>query len=263
MPIIVSYFTNVGTSLQSNEDSLVIDDHVISGISMDSPLTEMLVDNSLHLLCIADGIGGHLYGDIAGKMVLEYMKNKRQFIQNQEDVIQTINEAKISLNEFISENPTYYNFGTTIAGILINQTKCIFFNSGDSRIYSLNCGFFKRITHDHSLVETLYSQRFITEDEMRTHPQKNVLTSAILGDLSPDRPEVFIKEFILQGDDLLFICSDGIWETLSIDEIEEIYNKNGFNGFSKGIFNACMKGKARDNISMIAVYNHSKEVSSL
>jgi len=263
MPIIVSYFTNVGTSLQSNEDSLVIDDHVISGISMDSPLTEMLAENSLHLFCIADGIGRHSYGDIAGKMVLEYMKNKRQFIQNQDDVIQTINEAKISLNEFISKNPTYYNFGTTIAGILINQTKCIFFNSGDSRIYSLNCGFFKRITHDHSLVEALYSQRFITEDEMRTHPQKNVITSAILGDLSPERPEVFIKEFILQGDDILFICSDGIWETLSLDEIEEIYNKNGFNGFSKGIFDACMKGKARDNISMIAIYNHSKEVSSL
>ena len=263
MSIIVSYFTNNGEILDTNEDSLLINDQVISGTSMRFPKTEISADYPFHLFCIADGIGGHLFGGIAGKMVLEYMKKKRQFIQNQDDVIKTIYEAKISLNEFISKNPNYYNFGSTSAGILIDETKCIFFNSGDSRIYTLNCGFFKRITHDHSLVEALYSQRYITEDEMRTHPQKNVITSAIMGDLSLERPEVFIEEFILQGDDILFICSDGIWETLSLDGIEEIYNTNGFNGFSKGIFDACMKGKARDNISMIAICNHSKEVSSL
>ena len=113
------------------------------------------------------------------------------------------------------------SMGATIAGAAIDRgKKTVFaFNLGDCRVYRFRGGFLDKLTHDHSRVQELFDRGEISEEEMRTHPHKNVVTAGVTAD-DPSASALFCREFPLQEGDKFFACSDGVWEALPIDEIE-------------------------------------------
>ena len=147
MSLIVTcyYFTNTGKSRENNEDSLLIDDFIVSNVSMVKSVKKEFKDNH-HIFCVADGIGGHKKGEVASFEILSFLLQNIWTNGNLSNLPDLITHAKFHLNEIVSKNPDLFNFGATIAGIGIVDTNLIIFNSGDSRVYRLNEIFFERIT---------------------------------------------------------------------------------------------------------------------
>ncbi len=249
----VFYFTHAGGVRPNNEDGLLISNRIICEKSMDS--AEFCIPNTQKtIFCVADGIGGSDKGEIASKIVLSHLDSHYSEISDEESAISVLTTAKIELDRYAEENPESFNLGCTIAGILIVRQSVVVFNAGDCRVYRIRDHYFERITRDHSIVQSLYENGTITEEEMRHHPRKNVVTSSLSGDGSPYSLKINVKTLPLREDDRFFICSDGIWSCFSHDDLEMIYERYQGIEFCSRLLIAALARRASDNISVILVH---------
>ena len=120
---------------------------------------------------------------------------------------------------------------------------------GDSRIYRIRKNIIRRITTDHSYVETLVKDGKITREEAFYHPKKNMLIKA-LGCTEKIEPDITVKEF-LPGD-IILMCSDGLTNMLKEEEIYKIINEDKEKACSNLISKANEHG-GLDNISVILI----------
>ena len=246
----IEYITNTGLTRDQNEDSLLIDDLLMSSNSMNA--VEYLTIEKEKILCVvADGMGGHAKGEVASKFVLAKLKNnidKLNDAESLEKVLLTINEDMI---KFAEENEEYLNMGTVLAGVLIIDKKLIVFNVGDCRVYENNFGYSNQLTKDHTLVYSLYESGQITFNEILDHPKKNVVTSAFVANKAQSLNQIYIKGINMPSKGIeLLICSDGLWESMPESEIEQCFQ-------SETILECLMKktlsSGANDNFSGIYI----------
>lgn len=140
----------------------------------DNFITEKL--NELFLFAVADGLGGHSFGEVASKIAIgelkEVFKRKGQ---------QSLNEGFTKANQtiFTENDRRQTNMGTTLVACLINETThdCVIANVGDSRAYFFSDTIWK--TKDHSEVQALIDNGIISQDEAFQHPKKNILTRSL------------------------------------------------------------------------------------
>ena len=246
------YFTNNGGVRPNNEDSLLIQDILINTISMEKPGSLETTFQDI-CFCVADGIGGEKKGEVASGIVLSAVRDYQALITSENQVSDALYQAKEQLEKYVLENPDAINLGSTIAGICIRGEGVIAFNAGDCRVYRINGRYFEQITRDHSVVQALYDEGIITEDEMQHHPRRNVVTSSVSGDGIPDSIQVFTNEARLRDNDVFFICSDGIWGCFTHDELEMIYQKFQGYEYCEKLLIAAIARRASDNISAILV----------
>lgn len=247
------FFTHIGGVRVKNEDSLLISQTIFSDVSMEGP--EIIrTDYSHNIYCVADGIGGEQKGEVASHMVLSGLYEYQDTITDGSTLLDTLYLAKEQLDAYAMDNPEAFNLGCTLSGLCIRGKTGLAFNVGDCRVYRITDGKFELITRDHSVVQTLFEEGVISEDEMRHHPKRNIITSSISGDGRPDSIKVFTTEIDLRTDDKFFICSDGIWGCFSHAELEMIYER--FQGFEycEKIQTAAIARRASDNISAILVH---------
>ncbi len=244
----VCYITNVGKVRYRNEDALLINGKVIAKESMNTPACEEASSFPL-LLAVADGMGGHACGDEASRLVLEFLKDK--YPKDAEGVSKIIKESKKFLDEFIESGHEFcYGMGTALAGVYFYpDKKAIVFNVGDCRVYRFREGKLELLTRDHTFLFRLYEEGKISYDELRTHPERNILESAIMGGY-PDIPEVFVREVDYKSGDRFLACSDGLWEALSFNEKVECLRKESIKEASDCLFSLAYQD-GRDNISFI------------
>ncbi len=200
-------FTSPGAEKRLNED--VIELHEIEG-------------GILAVLC--DGIGGNNAGDLASRFAL---KSALQFFSasKSEDYLErvklTIEEAnRFVLNHSFSRNPQK-NMATTLELVFIKDNTVYFGHIGDSRIYHLKSKRLSQLTKDHSLVQKLLDEGYITHKQAANHPQRHVIVKA-LGDnenIEPDLSKIRLKE---SEDNRIFLCSDGLTNLICNAELEEI-----------------------------------------
>jgi|APHM01.1.fsa_nt_gi Serine/threonine protein phosphatase len=186
----------------------------------DSILVAQLGDNK-YLLAVADGMGGHTAGDIASETATEAL---HQAIEELEEYTeQSVTDAMITANQavqdFASKNPDLQGMGTTLVAAVIENESMILSNIGDSRGYLIDEKI-EQVTVDHSLVQELVEQGNITEQEAETHPQSNVLSQALGTDGSVE-PDCYHREL---GSQTLLLCSDGLTEEVTDEQIQEIIN---------------------------------------
>ena len=244
------FFTNKGGVRTNNEDGLVIPGTLISDLSMTIPESyHGEVTNAI--FCVADGIGGEQKGEVAAQLVLTHLRDHYTEVSDEESFISVVYAAKDQLEAYVAKNPGSSNLGCTLAGVIIQEDKAHVFNIGDCRVYRINGKFFERITKDHSVVQHLLEEGVITEDEMRYHPRKNIVTSSISGDGIKDSINVWFKTIALRDQDMFFICSDGIWECFSLDELEMIFQKHPGYAFCEKVLIASLARQSSDNVTAI------------
>ena len=251
------FCTNKGLKRSSNQDSVLIDKFCLTG-SMDLPIG-MTVDKFPLIFAVADGMGGHAGGEKASYMVVDNLKDL-DFLNLANNSEEEINE--ILHNHFIASQgcmdalvekfPNLKGMGTAVAGVIIYSSKCIIFNSGDCRVYQFNNGYLRKLSHDHSLVQQLYDLGQINEDDMRTHPKSNVLTSAVIAGEPKESIKIYSKTFPLRKEMFFLICSDGIWDFMSADDLESCYS-NDIVKTGHCLFNKVMKTECGDNFSFILI----------
>jgi serine/threonine protein phosphatase PrpC len=223
MRIRIGKRTDVGMVREFNEDSV---------LALTLERVRASVPETISLLAVADGMGGHAAGDIASSLAIDTLaaqmvtqlltphltnhtetttEHAREWLAT---AIQAANAAILAYRHSIGNN-----MGTTLVAAVVIGNVVHIANIGDSRAYLLNEKGIRQITKDHSLVERLIALGYINQREARTHPQRNVIYRT-LGDTP--RVEVdYFTQYLSAGDRLL-LCSDGLSAELEDREIWEI-----------------------------------------
>lgn len=172
---------------------------------------------------VCDGMGGAEGGQIASTLAVEtFMKELRALLREDMSVEQLRELASFCVAQ---ANTAVYEraltddcrgMGTTLVSAVAGEKGTVVCNVGDSRAYLIRGGEITRITHDHSVVQTLVESGNITAEEARTHPNRNLITRA-LGTEEVTQCDAFEVSF--QRGDKLLLCTDGLVVTATDEDI--------------------------------------------
>ena len=215
-------------------------------------------DNAV-LMVLADGLGGHRGGEIAAEILTQTLVHAFQSVRTPTidrpsaflalGILQAhqaiLRRTKASLNTIQPR--------TTCVMCLAQNGYAYWAHVGDSRLYHVRHGRLKSRTQDHSTVEELRKDGLVSEDEMLNHPQKGKLTICVGG---PNKPKISLgEETALARDDVLLLCSDGVWETHTGEELLGIVGRGSTDeAVEELLFSAERKaGDHCDNVSAICL----------
>lgn len=171
---------------------------------------------------VCDGMGGAKAGNIASLIAVETFVDTLQRSQGEPDtpppavLSLAAEEANAAVYRRANTDPDCFGMGTTMVAALLVERTAYLLNIGDSRAYHINGDGITRLTRDHSVVEDMVARGDITPEQARTHPRKNLITRA-LGAEERIRADLYEKE--LAGGDFLLLCSDGLSNILSDQEL--------------------------------------------
>ncbi|MFL0268220.1 Stp1/IreP family PP2C-type Ser/Thr phosphatase [Candidatus Clostridium radicumherbarum] len=209
-------------------------------------------DSNKKLYVIADGMGGHNAGEIASKIAVE---NTIEFVFSAElneqiEILlkQAIEASNNKIYEVSKTDLALKGMGTTITACLVTGNEMVVANVGDSRCYILENDNFHQITNDHSLVQELVDNGSITEEEAAIHPNKNVITRA-LGTAAKVEIDIFSAD--LSSVSKVLLCTDGLTNSLTKEEIYEIITNNDCETSCIRLIELSKERGGRDNISVI------------
>lgn len=199
--------TDVGLRRHENQDTFAVEQ-----------------GEKLLIAVVCDGMGGAEGGQIASSLAVEtFMKEIRALLradmtagQLRELASFCVAKANTAVYQRALQEPAYQGMGTTLVSAVAGERDAVICNVGDSRAYLIHNGEMTRITHDHSVVQTLVENGDITAEEARTHPNRNLITRA----LGPDETtlcDAFDVSFA-HGDKIL-LCTDGLVVTATDEEI--------------------------------------------
>lgn len=231
--------SDIGLHRKQNQDSYLIVENAAKDI--------------LGMVC--DGIGGGLAGDVASHMAVRHMKERflqKSGFQDDLDVKHWLKAVIQEANDLIfmqsAKSSRQKGMGTTCVGVIYTRHQTYIFNIGDSRIYGVYGNDFICLTEDHSFVRDLLKAGEITEEEAKTHPNRNMLTNA-LGIWNTVKVDI---NKIKGGYSRLLICSDGLHGYVKENEIFRILMQPAnINQVVYELINASKNAGGYDNVSVI------------
>lgn len=173
------------------------------------------------LVAVSDGMGGHLAGDAASALSLRVLNEATlTFTAQPPDALASAyKRANEAVLEAARQDVGKEGMGATLVSALLYPDHFITANTGDSRLYLLEQGHLRQITHDHSYVQELVRMGIITEEQAMHHPKRNLITRCIGSDRDFE-PDLFY--ICWQKGDLILLCSDGLSGVLPKETMEEI-----------------------------------------
>ena len=242
------YFTDPGKVRTHNEDSVTIINN----------------DKSEFVLAIADGMGGHKAGEVASKIAIDHIRDsfyKLYTIGSKDDAIEwlrlIVKEINNKIFEYAKEHPESKGLGTTLVIAIKTNDYILYGNIGDSSGYVIKNNTLHKVTKDHTYVEVLINNGRLTEETAKHHPGKNLLTRA-LGANNPIEIDIFDVDTSVKG---LFLCSDGLTNMLTEEQIEKILNSDL--EVEEAVIKLIRKANSRggtDNISIAYLKKESGEL---
>ena len=218
-------------------------------------------DTERGMFILADGMGGHNAGEVASALAIESIKHAlydvltpevidSEIVDYNDALYEAITYANTEIYEQAQDNPDYTGMGTTLVMSLIHNGKALIANVGDSRLYVHNDSTLKQLTTDHSLVQEMVDNGYLSVEEAYSAVSRNLITRA-LG--IAEEVEVDLIEHEIQPGDVFLICSDGLSDLVLDDEISTILVKNqgSLNDTAKELVAAANERGGKDNISVI------------
>ena len=192
------------------------------------------IDPQHRLYVVADGMGGHSHGEVAAQIAVNAI---RDFVAKTTDRDTTwpfgmdsrlerhsnllkmaVRMAHDHVLRAISKDGSLYGMGTTVVGVLLAGATAAVAHVGDSRAYLLRDGRLEQLTQDHTWVNEQVVAGFLSKEQARSHPLKNVVTRALGGESDV---LVDVREVEVQSGDLYLLCSDGLTGMLSDADIRD------------------------------------------
>jgi serine/threonine protein phosphatase PrpC len=175
------------------------------------------------LLVLADGMGGHLAGEIAATIAAQtlsrmFQEQARPYIKKPERFLEeALLRAHHEILCYAQANGLPETPRTTVVACLVQHNCALWAHCGDSRLYWLRHGQLLARTRDHSHVEYLIERGRVHPSERNTHPDRNKLYNC-LGASTDPRVDMSGQAVLAPGD-VLMLCSDGLWTMLPDTEI--------------------------------------------
>lgn len=211
------------------------------------------VDAGVFAVC--DGMGGAAAGEVASRLAVDTLIERLCAVKSEEDRRRAITEAVTAANRLIytqaAQDPTLQGMGTTLVAAAIQDHHALICHVGDSRCYLFRAGRLTRQTNDHSLVEEQVRLGYMTTQDAKRSPLKNVITRAI-GTQQSVEPE--INELVIEPGDILLLCSDGLTGEISEDCIAAMLGASGtINERCRRLIDAANEAGSHDNVTVLLV----------
>ncbi len=211
----VAQLTDVGRKRPHNEDNMA---YVI-------PKDPQVMARKGALFIVADGMGGHAAGEVASEIAVDTVSYS-YYQDDSEDVatslLHAIKRANSLIHQRAAENMLRSGMGTTCVAAVLRGNVAYIANVGDSRAYLMRHGHGKQVSQDHSWVAEQVRAGLLTEDQARSHAQRNVITRC-LGTQSEVEVDVFTEQ--LEEGDSLILCTDGLSGLVGDDELRVIVDQ--------------------------------------
>lgn len=204
------------------------------------------------LFAVADGMGGAQAGEVASGLAAGVLGEADADTGGGEERIATlIQEANRRVFQRSSEDAATSGMGTTMTVALVDSATgtIALGHVGDSRAYRVRGGKLEQLTDDHSLVGELTRSGKLSAEEAVTHPQRSVITRAL-----GTEPDVDVDTFTVEAepDDVYLLCSDGLTDMISDDEILALVaGSDDLEGAARGLVDAANAGGGEDNITVV------------
>lgn len=215
-------------------------------------------DEDSNFWFVADGMGGHASGDVASRVVKETLLGEALTMP----LVDAIKKAHETVAATAKTNTAYDNMGSTVVATRIAEREAEIAWVGDSRAYLWRGGSLSSLTRDHSYLEVLRVQENLSEEQLRGHPNRNLVTRT----LGIGTPEPSTAKLPLKRRDWLLLCSDGLNDELEDREIAEVLRTHSqLEKATEALIEAALAKGGRDNVSAVVVeYDgpDSVEVSS-
>lgn len=226
--------TNVGMVREINEDSI---------LSMPEA----------QLWAVADGMGGYEAGNVASNMVVKSLdpitskSSLNEMVNCVEDSLIDVNHRILEYADIMLDGRT---LGSTVVALIIQGHTGICLWAGDSRLYRYRKDQLVQLSRDHSQVEELVLQGFLSPEEAENHPDSNVITRAIgaNADIYVD-----INVFTAQLGDIFLLCSDGLYNMVTKEEITNTIASLQIDEAVAALMQQALARGANDNVSVILV----------
>ena len=206
---------------------------------------------------LADGMGGHLAGEVASALAGETIAGHLAQLDhgNAEQVKAALHEAVAAANRAIHAQALAdircHSMGTTVVVALARDDLISCAHVGDSRLYRYNTDDgLVLLSHDHSLVQELVDEGFISQEEAASSVHKNVITRA-LG--LQDTVEVDLLQVPMAPGDLFLLCSDGLSDKIPHDDLERLLKGGNLDTLAGTLVAEANARGGEDNISAILI----------
>jgi serine/threonine protein phosphatase PrpC len=209
-----------------------------------------------NLIAVADGMGGHAGGEVASAIAINALSQLQPVLvdekidnDSREDLFLNItHEIDQVIQEKSKAQPDLAGMGTTLTALSIFDKNIELLHIGDSRCYRYRDNKLEQLSYDHTVMQELLDQGRLTPQEVFDHPQRSLLTQALMGDSGLD--PILISFEIKKGDRYL-LCSDGLTNVLSDYEISKIIEANEDKAIPQSLITEVRSKGAPDNITII------------
>lgn len=253
--------------------SLMIESFGVSDVGLVRKQNQdrILIDESVGLFVVADGMGGHAHGEVAAQVALTSLQFYIDSSQDRFDVswpfgysfdlsidanrmITAIQLANKNVRQKARQEPGSDGMGATVAAVLVSGSRAVVANVGDSRAYLYRGGALQLLTVDDTWVETMKGQGLLDSAEARNHPMRNMLMQAAG---SKEELQVHVLEREMEGADLFLLSSDGLHGVIGDERIGSILGlRASLQDMAESLIGAAKENGAPDNVSVVLLsYN--------
>jgi PPM family protein phosphatase len=212
--------------------------------------------NGSQLIAVADGMGGHAGGEVASSVAINTLAEIAPSFTNLDIDIDSASDLFLNslhtidaqIHLVAQDEPQLSGMGTTLTSLFVCGTEISLLHIGDSRAYRLRGGDFEQLSADHTVLQELLSKGIISESDAQDHPQRSMLTQALMGDGNLE-PALLVFEGKIK--DRYLLCSDGLTGVLSDKEIKSLIKGKGAADAVDALVDATYVNGAPDNVTII------------
>jgi protein phosphatase len=217
------------------------------------PTTESPEGQGL-LAAVLDGMGGHAAGEVASRIAADELA--RRYADSGNDPGESLSEAVQAANKAVyraaTTDPNLKGMGTTCTALVVRGGMAWCVHVGDSRCYLVRGDEIFLMTEDHSAVMAMVRNGALSRDEARQHPDKNVISRA-LGSHAQVEVTAWPRPFVLNPGDRFLLCSDGLHDLASDEEVRAIVRNNPPHIACERLVALAKEKGAPDNVSAIVL----------
>ncbi len=252
--------SDIGLVRQHNEDSFLYGNLATSETATPADPASVRVEDAPAILVVADGVGGAASGELASSIATYCIFSELQqwWRSGEGGDATTIPAALRNAIDVANESiwgraqgaPTHHGMGTTVTIALIVHGEVHFGQIGDSRGYLIREGKARQLTKDQSLVQRLIDAGRMTRSEAEKSEHRNIILQA----LGPEQSVVSdLYEEALEAGDIVLVCSDGLSNQVTEDEISEYAGKSNKPGdLCDALMKRALETGAPDNVTALA-----------